>query len=50
MKITNTRYIFFEFNYRYYLYIFYKNNINSCLRSKLVNKLAIKLRNMITTY
>ena len=34
-KNINIGHIFFEFNCKYYLYIFYKENLNSYLKSKL---------------
>ena len=40
----------FKFNYKYYLCVFYKNNIDPCLSFKLVNKLAPKFINSIAAY
>lgn len=42
--------IFFELNYKYHLCILFKKNINLCLKSKLINKLANKLKNLIIVY
>ena len=50
IKNTNTKFTSFKLNCRYYLYISYKNNINSCSRSKLIDKLATKVRNLIAIY
>ena len=50
IKNTSTRYLLYKLNYRYYLYIFYKNNINFYSKSKLVNKLAINIKNLIIIY
>ena len=44
LKNTNIKYIFFKLNFRYNLYIFYKNNINFFSKSKLVNKLVTNLK------
>ena len=50
IKNISTRYIFFKINYRYYLYILYKNNINLYSTFILINKLVVKLKNHITIY
>ena len=39
----NTSHIFFEFNYKYHLYIFYKKNHNLYLKLKTIKKLFFKL-------
>ena len=39
-----------KLKYRYYLYIFYNNNINSYFKLKLINELVIDLRNQIAIY
>ena len=46
-KNASTQYIFFEFNYKYYQYISYKDNVNLYTRSKLADKQATKNRNLI---
>ena len=49
-KTTITKYIFFKFNYKYYLCVFYKNDINSYFNFKLANKPAIQFKNLIIIY
>lgn len=49
-KNVSTSYISFKLNYGLYLYIFFKKNINLYLRFCLVNKLAKKLKNLISIY
>lgn len=47
-KNTSIKYIVFKLNYRYYLCISYKNDSDSCLRSKVANKLAKKTQKSYT--
>ena len=42
-KNTNIDYIFFEFNYKYYLYIFYEKNFKLCLKLKTAKKFSFEL-------
>ena len=42
-KNTNTSYIFFELNYKYYFCIFYKKNFDLCLKSQTMDELFFKL-------
>ena len=37
IKNINIKHILFKINNKYYLYIFYKNNINFCFKFKLIN-------------
>ena len=46
-KNTSTNYISFELNCGYHLQVFYKKDVNLCFQSKLVDKLATKLRELI---
>lgn len=49
-KNTSTKYISFEHNYKYYLYVSYKKNANFYSKSKVDDKLIKKLKNLIATY
>ena len=42
--------MFFKLNCKYYLYILFQKDTNLCLKSKLVTKLANKLKNMVLIY
>ena len=42
-KNASTDNIYFELNYRYYLSIFYKEDLNPYLKSKIAEKLSFKL-------
>lgn len=46
-KYGSIWYIYFEFNYKYHLRIFYKNDINPPSKSKVVDKFTKNLRNLI---
>lgn len=46
----STSYIPLELNYNYHPYIFYKKNINLRSKTKSIDKLAFKLRNLMTVY
>ena len=46
-KKASTSYIFFELNYRYHIYVFYKKNLNLCLKSKTIKELSFKHGNFI---
>ena len=37
--------MFFKFNYRYYSYIFYKEDLDSCSKSKTIENLSSKFQN-----
>ena len=37
-KNANISYTYFEFNYKYYSYIFYKKDFNSCSKLKIIKK------------
>ena len=50
IKNTSTKYISLEFNYKYYLYAFYKDNIHPQFKFKSVDKLAIEFENLIAIY
>ena len=41
-KNASTGHIFFEFNYRYYFYIFYEKNLDPRKKSKIIEKLFSK--------
>lgn len=43
-KNTNTSYILFKLNYKYYPCILYKKNINPYSKSKVADKLLVKLK------
>lgn len=43
-------YTLFEFNFGYHFYILYKEDINLYLKSKIVDKLAGKLKDPMTLY
>ena len=49
-KNATIEYTHFEFNYKYYLYVSYKDNVNSYSKFKSVDKLAVQLRNLIAVY
>lgn len=49
-KNASTKYISFKLNYSYYLYTPNKKNVNFCFLLKLAEKLANKLRNLMTIY
>ena len=49
-KNASIRYTFFELNYKYHLRTSYKNNVNSYFSFKFINKLAIELKNLITSH
>lgn len=48
MKSTSTNHTSFNLNYKYYPCIFYKEDIDLCFKSKLVDKLSIQLKKFIT--
>ena len=49
-KNASTSHIYFELNYRYYSFIFYKEDFNSHLKSKAAKKLSSKFQNLIAIY
>lgn len=49
-KNASIGYIFFKFNYSYYFYILYKENLDPYSKLKMINKLASKLKDLITLY
>ncbi len=46
-KNANTGYTLFKLNYGFYPQVLFKKDNNSCFRSRLVNKLSDKLRELI---
>ena len=42
IRNINTNYLLFKLNYRYYLYIFYKKDLNLYLKLKFIKKLITK--------
>ena len=50
IKNSSTGHTFFKLNYGYYFYISYKKNINFHSKSKSVNKLLIKLQELMIIY
>ena len=50
LKNDSIRYIFFELNYKYYLYISYKKNVNLCSRFKVGDNITKRLRDLIVVY
>ena len=50
VKNASISYMFFKLNYNYYFYIFYKNDLNPDFKSRAIDKLAGKLRELITFY
>ena len=49
-KNASTGYTFFELNCNYYFQMSYKNDVNSCSKSKLADKLLAKLRELMIIY
>lgn len=49
-KNISTSHISFKLNYGYYPPASYKANVDSCSRSKSVNKLVTKLRKLMIVY
>lgn len=49
-KNASTGHTFLELNYGYYLRVFYKKSINSCSKSSTIDKLAVKLKDVIFIY
>ena len=49
-KNASNDHIFFELNYGYHLYVFYKKNINSYSKSKLVKELLSELQEFMSVY
>ena len=49
-KNTNISHTFFEFNCKYYLYIFYKIDIDLCSKSKTTKEFFFKLQKLKTIY
>lgn len=49
-KNANIGYISFELNCSYYLYILYKENLDFRSKSKSIDKLIAKLRDLIIVY
>ena len=50
VKNTSTGYIPFKLNWRYHLYIFYKEDVDLSSKSKAADKLTDELRNFMTAY
>ena len=49
-KNANISYAHFELNCRYYLWVSYKEDVNSRSKLKSAKKLSFKLRNLIAAY
>ena len=49
-KSANSGYMFFELNCRYYLRVFYKENLDPHSPSKPVKELSSKLQSLIAAY
>lgn len=49
-KYINTSYIIFKTNFKYQHYIFYKKDFKFCFKSKIVDKLLNKFKNLIILY
>ena len=49
-KYANTGYTLFKLNYEYYLYIFYKEDVEPRSWSNTANKLTEELRNLMVLY
>ena len=47
-KNANTGYILFELNCRYYFHIFYKEDLDPCLKLKIAKKLSFELQELMT--
>ena len=47
-KNASNGFMFFELNYGYHLWVFYKENINPCFKIKLANKLLAELQKLLT--
>lgn len=47
IKNRSTSYTSFELNYKYHLYVFYKEDINSYLKSCLAKKVIKKLKDLM---
>ena len=50
VKNADLGHMLFELDCGYHLQILYKNNVNSCFKSKLTDKLSIKLRELMIVY
>ena len=50
IKNTSINYISFKINYKYYFQVFYKKDLNSCFKSKWINKLLVKFWESIVVY
>lgn len=50
IKNASISHISFKPNYKYYLYVFYKEDINPCPKSKTKDKFARKLQELIIIY
>lgn len=49
-KNASIGYTSFGLNYKYYFWILYKENIDSCFKSKSIDKLLAELRKLIIIY
>lgn len=47
VKNINIGYIFFKLNYNFYLKVFYRKNVNFYSKSKLIDKLIAKLKDLV---
>ena len=50
LKNASTGYTFFKLNYRYYLLVFYKEDLNICSKLKTAEKLSFELQNLMAVY
>ena len=49
-KNTSIGHIPFELNYRYHFWVFYKKNLNFCLKLKSAKELSSELQNLMAAY
>ena len=49
-KNISTGYMLFKLYFKYYFWVFYEKNINSCFKFKSKNKLLTELQELITIY
>ena len=49
-KNVSINHMFFEFNFSYNIYVFYKKNLHPCFKLKVVDKLASQLKELMTLY
>lgn len=49
-KNTSTGHMLFKLNYSYYLFVFFKKDVNLCPKSFSTNAIAKELKNLILIY